>query len=98
MAPALKGLEHQHGAMPYVKRRWSKQSPEGAKAKITIFHLSCRCFNSYGIFSVNPKDLDVIIKYIERQDEHHKKVTFKDKFRLFLKNYNMDYYEFYLWD
>ncbi|WP_010665347.1 transposase [Marinilabilia salmonicolor] len=52
----------------------------------------------YGIFSVNPKEADVVKRYIENQDKHHKKMTFKDEFRKFLKNYNIDYDERYIWD
>ncbi|RCW39323.1 transposase IS200 family protein, partial [Marinilabilia salmonicolor] len=52
----------------------------------------------YGIFSVNPKEVDVVKRYIENQDIHHKKITFKDEFRKFLKNYNIDYDERFIWN
>jgi len=42
--------------------------------------------------------VDVVKRYIENQDEHHKKMTFKEEFRLFLKYYNVDYDERYVWD
>jgi putative transposase len=74
-----------------------KQSSQWVK-KIDTKYSKISWQNGYGIFSVNPKELDVIIRYIERQDEHHKKMTFKDEFRLFLKNYNVDYDERYLRD
>lgn len=51
----------------------------------------------YGAFSVSPKDLDAVIAYIERQEEHHKKISFQDEFRKFLKQYGMDYDENYVW-
>ncbi|WP_291857497.1 IS200/IS605 family transposase [Marinilabilia sp.] len=54
--------------------------------------------NGYGIFSVNPKELDVVKSYIERQDERHKKMTFKDEYRLFMKNYDIQYDGKYVWD
>jgi putative transposase len=54
--------------------------------------------NGYGIFSVNPSEIDVVVKYISNQEEHHKKTTFQDEFRAFLKKYNMDFDERYLWD
>jgi REP element-mobilizing transposase RayT len=52
----------------------------------------------YGAFAVNPSELDVVIRYIERQHEHHKKKTFQDEFRAFLKKYNVEYDERYVWD
>ena len=51
----------------------------------------------YGAFSVSPKDLDSVVGYIDRQEEHHKKVTFQDEFRKFLKQYKVDYDEEYVW-
>jgi len=54
--------------------------------------------DGYGIFSVNPKENDIVIKYIDNQLEHHKKATFKDEFRAFLKKYKVEYDERYVWD
>lgn len=51
----------------------------------------------YGAFSVSPKDLDAVIKYIDRQEEHHKKASFQDEFRAFLKKYGVEYDENYVW-
>lgn len=52
----------------------------------------------YGIFSVNPTEIEVVINYIKTQEEHHKTKTFKDEFRAFLKKYNVEYDERYVWD
>ncbi len=52
----------------------------------------------YGAFSVNPSELDVVTKYIENQIEHHAKISFQDEYRLFLKKYNIEYDERYVWD
>ena len=54
--------------------------------------------DGYGIFSVNPTETDIVVKYIENQQEHHQKITFKDEFRSFLKKYNVEYDERYIWD
>jgi putative transposase len=54
--------------------------------------------DGYGIFSVNPAEIDVVVAYIANQREHHKKITFKDEYRAFLKKYNVDYDERYVWD
>lgn len=42
--------------------------------------------NGYGAFSVNPKEVDVVKDYIERQHDHHKQKTFQDEYRSFLVN------------
>ena len=54
--------------------------------------------NGYGGFSVNPTETEVVIKYIQNQEEHHKKRTFKEEYRLFLKKYKIEYDERYVWD
>jgi len=52
----------------------------------------------YGAFSVSQSDLDEVIRYIENQEEHHKRVTFQDEYRAFLKAYGIEYDERYVWD
>lgn len=54
--------------------------------------------NGYGGFSVNPNDIDVVSKYILNQEEHHRKLTFRDEYRAFLKKYDVEYDERYVWD
>ena len=54
--------------------------------------------NGYGAFSVNPSEVNAVIKYIENQKEHHSKNGFQDEYRFFLKKYNVDYDERYVWD
>ena len=54
--------------------------------------------NGYGIFSVNPSETNVVINYIRNQKEHHKKHSFQDEFRAFLKKYKVEYDERYVWD
>ena len=52
----------------------------------------------YGAFSVNPAEVDVVINYIANQHEHHKKKTFQNEYRAFLKKYGVEYDEKYIWD
>lgn len=54
--------------------------------------------NGYGAFSVNPYEIDKVILYIENQKEHHRKKTFQDEYRGFLKKSNVEYVEKYIWD
>lgn len=54
--------------------------------------------NGYGIFSVHPSQTDVVSDYIKNQDEHHKTRTFQEEYRAFLKKYNVEYDERYVWE
>lgn len=54
--------------------------------------------DGYGAFSVNPKQVDVVVRYIANQHAHHSKKSFKDEFRAFLKQYQVEYDERYVWD
>lgn len=52
----------------------------------------------YGAFSLGASQLPDLIRYIEGQEEHHKKKTFKEEYREFLGKYGIDFDERYLWD
>lgn|SRR5690554_146514 len=52
----------------------------------------------YGSFSVNPAEIDVVVRYIENQAEHHRKKTFQEEYLAFIKKYKVEYDERYLWD
>jgi putative transposase len=54
--------------------------------------------DGYGAFSVNPSEIDAVIKYIANQKEHHIKTTFQDEYRAFLKKYKVEYDERYVWE
>ena len=54
--------------------------------------------DGYGAFSVNPSEVDAVINYIGNQHEHHGKKTFQEEYRAFLKKYDVEYDESYVWD
>jgi putative transposase len=54
--------------------------------------------NGYGIFSVSQSNAKTVAAYIERQADHHRKLSFKDEFRMFLKKHNVSFDERYVWD
>ena len=54
--------------------------------------------NGYGGFSINESQVDYVKAYILKQEEHHKKISFKDEYRNFLKEYDIEYDERYVWD
>ncbi|MEX2485804.1 MAG: transposase [Brumimicrobium sp.] len=54
--------------------------------------------DGYGAFSVNPTEVNVVVNYIANQKEHHQKKTFENEYRAFLKKYNVEYDERFVWD
>ena len=54
--------------------------------------------DGYGIFSVNSTETGKVIDYIQRQQEHHKHISYQDEFVAFLKKYHVEYDERYIWD
>ncbi|MDZ7360012.1 MAG: IS200/IS605 family transposase [candidate division KSB1 bacterium] len=54
--------------------------------------------NGYGAFSIGQSGVEALKKYIATQKEHHRRKTFQDEFREFLKLYNIEYDERYVWD
>ena len=52
----------------------------------------------YACFSVGPTDLDSLCSYIDNQEKHHRRRTFQEEFRMFLKKYGVKYDEAYVWD
>jgi REP element-mobilizing transposase RayT len=54
--------------------------------------------NGYGIFSVSFSQVDTVRQYIAGQEEHHRKVSFQDEYREFLKRYEIEFDERFVWD
>jgi len=52
----------------------------------------------YAAFSVSQSNVVDVIRYIENQEEHHKRVTFQDEYRAFLNAYGIEFDESYVWD
>jgi REP element-mobilizing transposase RayT len=52
----------------------------------------------YGAFSYSHCQIGNVYNYILNQEEHHRKKTFKEEYLEFLKNFEVDYNEKYLFD
>lgn len=52
----------------------------------------------YAAFSVSSSQKRNVLKYIANQEEHHRKVSFKEEFTRFLKRHEIQYEEKYLWE
>ena len=52
----------------------------------------------FGAFSYSHSDLDNVIRYIMNQKEHHRKKTFKEEYYEFLRKYDIEFKDEYLFD
>ncbi|MDB5012930.1 MAG: transposase IS200-family protein [Daejeonella sp.] len=52
----------------------------------------------YGAFSYGQSQIEMVYNYILNQEIHHKKKTFRDEYFDFLKKFNIDYDERYLFE
>ena len=59
-----------------------------------IFHWQ----EGYGAFSYSRSQRNNVIQYIMKQEEHHKKATFKEEYHEFLKKFDIEYKEQYLFE
>jgi hypothetical protein len=50
------------------------------------------------MFSIGFSQVETAKKYIAAQEAHHRKVSFQDEMREFLKRYEIEFDERYLWD
>ena len=52
----------------------------------------------YGAFSVAQSQVATVTRYIERQEEHHRREGFQEEFRQLLSRHQVPYDERYMWD
>ncbi len=52
----------------------------------------------YGAFSVSKSNVPDVIKYIQSQEEHHRRVSFKEEFIGFLEKHEIEYDKQYIWE
>ncbi len=64
--------------------------------KLSKFKFSWQ--EGYGAFSYSHSQLNDVIAYITNQKEHHRKKSFKEEYVEFLKKFNVDYNEKYLFE
>jgi putative transposase len=52
----------------------------------------------YGVFSVGQSQVNLVRNYIENQEAHHQRALFQDEYREYLRRYEIEYDERYVWD
>jgi putative transposase len=54
--------------------------------------------NGYAAFSVSVSSVEAVKRYIENQDEHHRKMSYQDELRALLGRHQVEFDEQYVWD
>src|ERR1041385_6674701 len=49
-------------------------------------------------FSVSQSNVEAVRRYIEGQEDHHRKMSFQDELRTLFKRHEVEYDEQYVWD
>ena len=52
----------------------------------------------YGIFSVSESNIPAVKSYVEKQEDHHRRMSFQDEFRELCKRHGIEWDERYVWD
>jgi REP element-mobilizing transposase RayT len=80
---------------------WTKEMKRSSNCWLREQSTSLSTFSwqsGYACFSVSVSNLEAVTAYIDGQEEHHRKVTFQDELRIFLKKHGEAWDEKYLWD
>ena|SRR3954451_12834634 len=52
----------------------------------------------YAAFSVSQSNLPEVMRYINEQEEHHRKMSFQDELRALLRKHELEWDERYIWE
>lgn len=83
-------------ALAKVVENAKKDSSKWIKANTSTSKFSWQA--GYGAFSVSSSKLEAVSKYILKQKEHHRKLTYKQEVEKFTKEYGIiEYDDTYFW-
>ena len=51
----------------------------------------------YGAFTISESQLPGVLRYVSEQEKHHRTLSFKDEFVVFLKRHRIEYDDRYIW-
>jgi putative transposase len=78
------------GSCGWIREQpWARINPDFAQ-----FHWQ----KGYGVFSVSESKAADVKLYIDRQMDHHRRLTFEDEYRGLLRRHNIEFDEKYVWD
>ncbi len=74
------------GSSPvWIKEQWPNQKDFAWQA-------------GYGALSVGQNEVDVVVRYIQNQEEHHRKLSFQEEYRMWMRLAGIEVDERYVWD
>ena len=85
----LISIEAKHSISDLIKKikanssRWIKQKFVGLDNFLWQ--------QGFGCFSVSQSNRNMVIEYISKQEEHHKRISFNDEFALLLKKHSINF-------
>lgn len=85
---------HSIASIVWAIKRSSSKGVKGQRSNLKKFQWQ----EGYGAFSVSQSEVERVRKYILNQAAHHRTKTFQDEFREFLRKYETDFNERYVWD
>jgi putative transposase len=84
-------------AIAKVVEQLKTETSKWIKHRVTMlphFHWQA----GYGVFSVSQSLVEHVIEYIDRQEEHHRRLTYQEEFRLMCQKHQIEIDERYAWD
>jgi len=93
---ALFSMSKKHAPVEIVERvkRESSKFVKSLATRYQRFYWQ----RGYALFSVSPTHLADAERYVRSQEEHHRRKTFQEEFRGFLRRYGVEFDERYVWD
>ena len=103
---AVNGMpDHVHIFMSFTPSKSPAETIKEIKRASTNFINEKRWFpgkfqwqSGYGCFSYSKSQIDVVVKYILNQKEHHHKITFREEYLEFLEKFEVDFDKRYLFE
>ena len=102
---------HQWDAKPHSYFHWDEADIAISDLVRDVKHFSTNFINDkkwvsgkfywqegFGAFSYSNSQIDKVVKYIQNQERHHIKISFKEEYTKLLKYFNIPYDEKYLFE
>jgi REP element-mobilizing transposase RayT len=94
---ALFSLSKNHALMKIVEEV-KKNSSKWMRSNDGTGNRDFQWQAGYAGFSVSQSNVEEVRRYIERQEEHHRKMSFKDELRALFRRHGIEFDERYVWD
>ena len=91
---------HMITKLPPTRDVWEfleKLKPSVTNWARPIIHPKFEWQNGFGAFSIGESQIPAVRRYIQSQEEHHKKISFEDEFKKMLRQANVEFDERFLW-